>query len=225
MRKKKEKPLRYTKTAEKWYQEHKGSIDWSITENRENFRKTEVWAKFSRKLRDTRGCCEICGSRGRLTTHHTDQVNYDFLDPSKFFVLCLHDHRKVDSFSTRKDLSTVPKLYQKFLCINSMNNMTKTKRDRINEKLLWVVESDEIGEYDKIRKKYKFSGINRVVGVMKIPKNCDQSLIQTTIKGFHLILIRDDISKEESLLQVLEFEELRIQRLRNLINVESIPSE
>lgn len=71
--------------------------------DKENFRKTKEWISFSKKLREERPYCELCGCKSKtLQVHHMDEKNYTDLNPEKFMVLCHSCHSYISRYERIK---------------------------------------------------------------------------------------------------------------------------
>ena len=68
------------------------------------FRQSKAWTEFSKKLREERPYCELCGCKSKtLQVHHMDEEHYtDISDPTKFMVLCHSCHSYISRYERIK---------------------------------------------------------------------------------------------------------------------------
>lgn len=98
--------------ANKWYEDNKEKIDWSIGDNRKKFRETSIWQDFSKK--NKKSYCECTFLKGKLTLHHLDEKNYNDLNPKKFKTLGWSIHKIIHQIDRKKDKSNIPEFWLQF---------------------------------------------------------------------------------------------------------------
>jgi hypothetical protein len=102
--------------ADQWYESLKASGEAIIWDKhlRDRFRETTAWKRFVKRIK--RHVCEFCTCKSKGTTiHHLYPMAYDDLRPELFAELCWSDHTKISQLSRRKDKSTIPEYFMRFI--------------------------------------------------------------------------------------------------------------
>jgi len=101
--------------ADLWYEENRGRIVWDKT-SRDMFRETSHWKRFINGLKEKNRRCEFCScNSSKINIHHLYPDSYDDLRKELFVKLDYRCHTMIHALSRRKDRSSVPEYFLRFL--------------------------------------------------------------------------------------------------------------